>query len=89
MGLASASKGVDAVGVPRFDATSMVAWREKQTLRRMNEEEFTHAQVQCLQCVSFLLPKDTLEALLQLLTILTGLIVDTSMSATKSHGQGR
>lgn len=45
MGLAAAFKGVDSSGVASFDATSMVAWREKQTLERMKTEEYDRARV--------------------------------------------
>lgn len=49
MGLTAAFKGVDSSGVARFDASSMVAWREKQTLERMKLEEMQRARV----CVCF------------------------------------
>lgn len=45
MGLTAAFRGVDPSGVARFDASSMVAWREKQTLERMKLEETQRAQV--------------------------------------------
>lgn len=45
MGLTAAFKGIDSSGVARFDASSMVAWREKQTLERMKLEEIERAQV--------------------------------------------
>eukprot|EP00903_Cladosiphon_okamuranus_P013484 g12559.t1 len=44
MGLTAAFKGIDSSGVARFDASSMVAWREKQTLERMKLEEMQHAR---------------------------------------------
>ncbi|CAM9562727.1 unnamed protein product, partial [Ectocarpus sp. 8 AP-2014] len=44
MGLTAAFKGVDPSGVAQFDASSMVAWREKQTLERMKSEEIERAQ---------------------------------------------
>ncbi|CAN0057132.1 unnamed protein product [Scytosiphon promiscuus] len=44
MGLTAAFKGVDKSGMARFDASSMVAWREKQTLERMKLEEQERAQ---------------------------------------------
>lgn len=47
MGLTAAFKGMDPSGVAQFDASSMVAWREKQTLERMKSEEIERAQVIC------------------------------------------
>ncbi|CAM9368451.1 unnamed protein product, partial [Hapterophycus canaliculatus] len=44
MGLTASFKGVDPSGVARFDASSMVAWREKQNLERMKLEEMERAQ---------------------------------------------
>lgn len=51
MGLTAAFKGVDPSGVARFDASSMVAWREKQTLERMKLEEMQRARVCVCVCV--------------------------------------
>lgn len=50
MGLGAAFKGVDSSGVARFDASSMVAWREKQTLERMKLEEIQRARVCVCTC---------------------------------------
>lgn len=52
MGLTAAFKGMDPSGVAQFDASSMVAWREKQTLERMKSEEIERAQVICRRHVS-------------------------------------
>ncbi|CAM9135908.1 unnamed protein product [Pylaiella littoralis] len=45
MGLTAAFKGLDPSGLAQFDASSMVAWREKHTLERMKLEEMERAQV--------------------------------------------
>ena len=45
MGLTKAFKGVDAAGVAQFDASSMVAWREREKLDRMKAEDIEQAQV--------------------------------------------
>lgn len=45
MGLASEVKEVSSAGVVRFDVTSLVGWREKQTLDRLKNEEFRRFQV--------------------------------------------
>lgn len=52
MGLTAAFKGVDSSGVARFDASSMVAWREKQTLERMKLEEMQRARVSDLHVLT-------------------------------------
>ncbi|CAM9603609.1 unnamed protein product, partial [Laminaria digitata] len=44
MGLTKAFKGVDASGVAQFDASSMVAWREREKLDRMKAEDIEQAQ---------------------------------------------
>lgn len=51
MGLTAAFKGVDSSGVARFDASSMVAWREKQTLERMKRKEMQQARV----CIAYVM----------------------------------
>ena len=51
MGLTAAFKGVDSSGVARFDASSMVAWREKLTLERMKLEEMQRARVCVYVCL--------------------------------------
>lgn len=45
MGLTHAFKGVDASGVAQFDASSMVAWRERENLDRIKAEDIQQAQV--------------------------------------------
>lgn len=45
MGLSGAVAEVDSLGIARFDPTSMVAWREKQTLGLMKSEAFERAKV--------------------------------------------
>eukprot|EP00904_Undaria_pinnatifida_P005961 jgi/Undpi1/2495/HiC_scaffold_13.g05874.m1 len=44
MGLTHAFKGVDASGVAQFDASSMVAWRERENLDRIKAEDIQQAQ---------------------------------------------
>ena len=59
MGLTKAFKGVDASGVAQFDASSMVAWRERENLDRMKAEDIEQAQVRTyvFQLVFFFLLK--------------------------------
>lgn len=45
MGLSAALEGIDTLGVARFDAKSMVAWREKQKLEQMKAEAYDRAKV--------------------------------------------
>lgn len=60
MGLTKAFKGVDAAGVALFDASSMVAWREREKLDRMKAEDIQQAQVclsnMCCFCFLHMLP---------------------------------
>lgn len=55
MGLTSAFKGLDSSGLAQFDASSMVAWREKKTLERMKVEEMGRAQVCVCMFVCYVL----------------------------------